>query len=172
MHIFILLALYAVVFLHLYPTIVLAKCWTRYSCITFLFFKQIKVGMVIGISVLCYTFAYCIFMRNTGRSAWLWNCLFFYISCNAIQSLKPVSCTSNWQFKKIKMLGLEIAKNQQQKNKTLSGMLLLDANKSEEIRVKEVSNSRVLKHVKAQHLQLSHINWLQIKIMCDNFKWL
>ena len=44
-------------------------------------------------------------------------------------------------------------------------MLLSDADKTKEARVKQtnkVYHSRVLRNVKAQHSQLSHMNWLQI----------
>ena len=51
-------------------------------------------------------------------------------------------------------------------------MLLSEANKTKETRVKQASKAyhfRVLRQVKAKHLQM---NWLQIEIMCDNCKWL
>ena len=47
------------------------------------------------------------------------------------------------------------------RKETRSSMLLSDANRTKETRVKQASkvyHSRVLRHVKAQHSQLSHMN--------------
>ena len=54
-------------------------------------------------------------------------------------------------------------KKKRNKNLTIipSSMLLLDTDKTKETKVKLVSkfyHSRVLRHVKAQHSQLSHMN--------------